>query len=95
MLREQSFDLIFLDHMMPEMDGIETLHAIREQKLCDEVPIVMLTANAIVGDREKYIEEGFDDFLSKPILPDQLDQMILRHLPKHYVVMQNTVKNAP
>ena len=95
MLREQRFDLIFLDHMMPEMDGIETLHAIREQKLCDEVPIVMLTANAIVGDREKYIEEGFDDFLSKPILPDQLDQMILRHLPKHYVVMQNTVKNAP
>ena len=95
LLQEQSFDLIFLDHMMPGMDGIETLHAIREQKLCEGIPIIMLTANAIVGDRERYIREGFDDFLSKPIIPDKLDQMILRHLPKCFVIMMDTVEDAP
>ncbi len=84
-LKEQSFDLIFLDHMMPEMDGIETLHAMKEQHLCDDVPVIMLTANAILGDEEKYISEGFDDFLTKPILPGKLDKMILKHLPEELV----------
>ena len=84
MLQKQSFDLIFLDHMMPGMDGIETLHAIRENALCVNVPIIMLTANAM-GNGEKYIEEGFHDFLSKPILPDKLDKMILRYLPEQMI----------
>ncbi len=84
-LKKQSFDLIFLDHMMPEMDGIETLHAMKEQHLCDGVPVIMLTANAIIGDEEKYISEGFDDFLTKPILPNKLDKMILKHLPREIV----------
>lgn len=79
-LKSKSFDLIFLDHMMPEMDGIEVLHRIKEDKLCENTPIVMLTANAITGDREKYIAEGFDDFLSKPIIPETLDEMILKYL---------------
>ncbi len=80
-LHQQSFDLIFLDHMMPGMDGIETLHCIREEHLCDGVPIIMLTANATVGSREKYLAEGFSDFVSKPILPDQLDAVMLKYLP--------------
>ncbi len=87
-LKEQKFDLIFLDHMMPDMDGIETLHAIKGQRLCEGVPIVMLTANAIVGDREKYINEGFDDFLSKPIIPNRLDELILQYLPKAFVTIE-------
>ncbi len=78
MVKEHSFDIIFLDHMMPEMDGIETLHRLREEKLCDNVPVVMLTANAISGDKEMYISEGFDDFLSKPIIPKLLDEIILK-----------------
>lgn len=81
-LKKQSFDLIFLDHMMPEMDGIETLHAMKEMHLCDHVPVIMLTANAIIGDEEKYLEEGFDDFLTKPILPAKLDKIIWKHLPE-------------
>lgn len=85
MLSRQSFDLIFLDHMMPEMDGMETLCIIREKKLCGETPIIMLTANAIIGDKEKYLKAGFDDFLSKPIIPDQLDKIILRHLPEKLI----------
>lgn len=84
-LHQQSFDLIFLDHMMPGMDGIETLHRIREEKLCDEVPVIMLTANATVGSKERYLTEGFADFLSKPILPDRLDAIMLQYLPREQV----------
>ena len=79
-LEKESFDLIFLDHMMPEMDGIETFHIMQERKLCENIPVIMLTANAIVGDREKYLQEGFDDFLTKPIIPEELEKMILHHL---------------
>lgn len=86
-LKENTYDLVFLDHMMPEMDGIETLHAIKEEKLCEGTPIIMLTANAIVGDKERYLKEGFDDFLSKPIIPDKLDRMILKHLDKQQEIL--------
>ena len=85
LLERHKFDMVFLDHMMPEMDGVETLQKIRQKGLCEGVPIIMLTANAIVGDREKYIGMGFDDFLSKPIMPDKLDKMILKHLSTELV----------
>lgn len=84
MLRNETFDIVFIDHMMPEMDGIETLHHIREEKLCS-APVIMLTANALSGDREQYISEGFDDFLSKPIIPEKLDKMILHYLPSKLI----------
>lgn len=92
LLDKEKFDLVFLDHMMPDMDGIETFHAIRKRKLCDGVPVVMLTANAIVGDKEMYLEEGFDDFLSKPIVPDKLDRMLLKFLPKKLVNLSEEAK---
>jgi len=82
LLKQQAFHMVFLDHMMPGLDGIETLHIIKEQKLCEGTPVIMLTANAIIGDREKYLREGFHDFLSKPIIPRELDNMILKYLPK-------------
>ncbi len=85
-LKDKSFDVIFLDHMMPEMDGVETLENIREKKLCENVPIIMLTANAIVGDKEKYLSMGFDDFLSKPIIPEVLDGMLVKYLPKDKII---------
>jgi len=87
MLRKQKFDLVFLDHMMPGMDGVETLQAIKEEKLCEDTPVIMLTANAIVGERDKYLAMGFDDFLSKPILPYKLDRMVVQHLPKEKVMV--------
>jgi len=86
MLAENRYDLIFLDHMMPEMDGIETFHIIKGKKLCEGVPIIMLTANVILGEKEKYLKEGFDGFLAKPIMPDKLDRTILRFLPKNLIV---------
>ncbi len=85
LLKEQKFDMIFLDHMMPDMDGIETFREIRERKLAEGVPIIMLTANAIVGDRERYLSEGFDNFLSKPIMPEKLDKIILQYLPEQLI----------
>jgi signal transduction histidine kinase/CheY-like chemotaxis protein len=84
---QNHYDLIFLDHMMPEMDGIETLHHLKERKEspCKNTPIVVLTANAVSGAKEKYLAEGFDDFLSKPIAPEKLEVMIKRMLPEELV----------
>lgn len=92
LLEKQKFDVIFLDHMMPGLDGIETLRIIRQRNLCENVPIIMLTANAIIGDKERYLEEGFDDFLSKPIIPELLTEMLLKYLPPEYIVSEGDNK---
>ena len=92
LLQEQTFDIIFMDHMMPEMDGIETKHEISKRGLAAGVPIIMLTANAILSDREKYIEEGFDDFLSKPILFEKMEQILRKYLPKELITEGNSNK---
>lgn len=92
LLRQQKFDIVFLDHMMPGMDGVETLQIIKEEKLCEDTPVIMLTANAIVGERDKYLAMGFDDFLSKPILPYVLDRMVVQHLPKEKLLLDDKVK---
>ncbi len=86
LLEKQTFDLVFLDHMMPGMDGIETLHEIQERKLCEHTPVIMCTANAILGDREKYLAEGCQDFLTKPIMPEQLDRMLRQYLPERLIL---------
>lgn len=88
LVRQKHYDLIFLDHMMPEMDGIETLHHMKEfvEYPCKDTPVVALTANAILGAREMYLAEGFDDFLSKPIKPEKLERMIQQMLPKSLLV---------
>lgn len=88
-LERETFDMIFMDHMMPGMDGIETLHEMKERDLCGDTPVVMLTANAILEDREKYIQEGFDAFLSKPIDSVRLEQMMMEYLPENLVEAGN------
>lgn len=85
MVQNQKFHLVFLDYMMPEMDGIETLSVIKENGFCEGTPVIMLTANAVTGAREECIKAGFDDYLSKPILPDKLDKMIMDYLPKELI----------
>lgn len=84
---KEHFDLIFLDHMMPDMDGIETLHRMKNMKdsMCKDVPVIILTANAVTGAKERYLGEGFDDFLSKPIMPEKLEQLIKAWLPEEYI----------
>jgi signal transduction histidine kinase/response regulator of citrate/malate metabolism len=76
--KNESYDLILMDHMMPEMDGIETLNIIRSKGL--NVPVIALTANAFRGVKEIYVESGFQDYLSKPINPKELDEVINRWL---------------
>ena len=85
--QDDKYDLIFLDHMMPDKDGIETLQELRTQKAnpnCHTIA-VCLTANAISGAREKYIAAGFDNYLTKPLNPDKLEEMLLSYLPKEKV----------
>ena len=74
------YDMIFMDHMMPELDGIETLHIIRKLDGYYQPPIIVLTANAVAGAKEMYLEEGFDDYLSKPINTNELDRIIDKFL---------------
>ena len=87
LVKEQAFDIIFMDHMMPEMDGIETLHEIQKLESFpnEETPVIALTANAFSGARETYLKEGFQDFLTKPIDANLLEQMILSYLPEELV----------
>lgn len=83
MIASKHYDIIFLDHMMPNMDGIETLQEMQKrQHMCQDVPVIILTANAIHGAKEMYIEKGFTDYLAKPVSPDLLGNMIQKHLPK-------------
>ena len=82
MTDEKRYDLIFMDHMMPEMDGIETTERIRtHQDWRSEVPIVALTANAISGMKELFLSSGMNDFISKPIELDTLDRILKAWLP--------------
>ena len=78
-----TFDVILLDHMMPEMDGIEALHRMKndDRTLCKNVPVIAMTANAIKGAREQYIREGFDDYISKPVSYTELLTIKKKHLP--------------
>ncbi len=87
MTKNTGFDLIFLDHRMPEMDGIETLHHMRERQddPNEETPVIMLTANVVAGAKENYLREGFTDYLTKPIRQSDLKQMLIDYLPLHKV----------
>ncbi len=84
---DSKYDMIFLDHMMPGKDGIETLNEMRAQKNNPnhDTPTVCLTANAISGAREYYMTAGFDDYLTKPIDAEQLEEMLMKYLPDEKV----------
>ncbi len=87
LVQDNCYDILFIDHRMPEMDGIETLHAMKtlaENKSAGK-PCVALTANAISGVKKMYLEEGFTDYLSKPVNPEKLEDMIRQYLPKDYL----------
>lgn len=76
------YDIIFLDHMMPDLDGIKTLHIIKKLEDYDVPPVVALTANAITGMKEMYLKEGFDEYLSKPINISELNKIINKYFDK-------------
>lgn len=88
LLRKEHIDLVYLDYMMPEMNGIDTLEAIRAMKdpAVAGLPVVALTANVINGAREMFMDAGFDDFISKPIEIDRLERSLKTLLPKELVI---------
>lgn len=80
-LKRNQFDLVLLDHMMPGMDGLQTLKHIRTLHIADDTPIVALTANAIMGARDFYLSAGFDDYMSKPVTGERLEEMLEKYIP--------------
>lgn len=81
LMKENEYDLIFMDHMMPVKDGIETLHEIQGIFGSDfKTPIIVLTANAISGMKDMYIQEGFNDYLTKPISTRQLEEILVTYI---------------
>ena len=83
-VRENKYDIIFMDHRMPEMDGIECFHLMQdmEDNKSYSAPVIALTANAISGSRERYFKEGFSNYMSKPVDGRKLEEMILDYLPE-------------
>lgn len=84
MVQDTRYDMIFLDDMMPEMDGTETL---RRMKLLKDsqnahTPVIMLTANALSGAKDEYLRNGFDDYIAKPVIYAELEDMIRKYLPR-------------
>ncbi len=85
LIDKNSYDLIFLDHMMPVMDGMETLKIIKSKQLCPNVPIIVITANAVSGEKETYLKAGFDDYVSKPFTSRELCEILHKYLPKNLI----------
>ena len=85
--KQHFYNVIFLDHMMPEMDGVEALTRMRQQEngLCREVPVIALTANVMAGAEQIYQDKGFQSYLAKPISSSLLEAVLLKYLPKELV----------
>ena len=94
-IQENHYDVIFLDHMMPEMDGIETLERAKDlpNSRCKDTPMIALTANAISGVKEMFIGKGFTDYLSKPVAGKDLERMLQKYLPPEKIIA--TDENTP
>ncbi len=93
-IESKEFDFVFMDHMMPEMDGVETFHRIRNKvgSYYKKVPVIALTANAIAGSREMFIQEGFNDFIEKPVELSVLDRLLRRNIPKEKIQYVETAE---
>ena len=97
MIQKEHYDVILLDHMMPGMDGVETLRTFKNMynHKCQDTPVIALTANAIVGVHEMYMREGFDDYLSKPVEGSQLEEMIKKYIPAEKIqIVTEEVKTS-
>ncbi len=89
LIKRKTYHVICMDHMMPVMDGVQTLHAIRalEGNPSRDIPVIALTANAVAGARELYLKEGFQDYLTKPIDADKFENMLIEYLPSNVVYL--------
>ncbi|MBQ6442909.1 MAG: response regulator [Lachnospiraceae bacterium] len=92
--KETRYDMIFIDHMMPDMDGIETLQRLKEE-VTELPPCIALTANAVSGAREEYLAAGFSDYLSKPVNGRRLEEMLKAWLPPEKLLEPEPETGAP
>jgi CheY-like chemotaxis protein len=80
-MKKNRYDIVFLDHMMPGMDGIETLNALKEQDLIPKTTkMIVFTANAIEGSKDNYLSLGFDDYVSKPVSLEAMVGILEKYL---------------
>lgn len=94
LIQKEKYHILFLDYMMPEMNGIETLHEIKrlQDNRSAQAPVIALTANAVGGARQMFLAEGFDGYLAKPVLWEELEAMIKSLLPKEIVICQEILR---
>lgn len=92
LVKRNHYDLILMDHMMPGMDGVETLARLKAEFSGSLCPVIALTANAIAGARDMYLNAGFQDYLSKPIKGEKLEKMLMKWLPPEKICV--TKKNS-
>lgn len=88
LVKNNHYDIILMDHLMPVMDGIETFEKIKalgDECANSDTPVIVLTANAVAGVKEEYLEKGFTDYLSKPLDGTELENMLLKYLPKRLI----------
>ena len=88
-VRNKKYHLIFLDYMMPEMDGIKTFHRLKKEVNGQSVPVIALTADVSTGIHQHFLSEGFSDYLSKPVMWGKLEELLLQWLPAALVSMKN------
>lgn len=93
-IQKQSYDIIFLDHMMPQMDGVETLKEMRKMlgNPNQKTPVIMLTANAILGAKEEYLKAGFTDYISKPVQGQALEAVVKKYLPAELLILKKATQ---
>jgi len=96
-LRKRKFDMVFMDHMMPELDGVETTELIRDMEgdYYKKLPVVALTANAVNGARERFLSSGFNDFIAKPIELSFLDRVLRAWLPEEKIQSVSALQLVP
>ena len=88
LIKKYRYDIILMDHMMPEMDGMETFRRamLMRDSLCGRSTYIVMTANAVIGAREMYLAEGFKDYISKPVQPEVLEDILMRYIPEDKLV---------
>lgn len=91
-LHKSTFDVVLLDQMMPGISGIQTLGVIQNEHLADNTPIIALTADAIVGARDSYIKYGFTDYLSKPVMYEELERLLLTYIDDSLLMTEEQLK---
>ena len=93
--KQNAYDILFIDHRMPKMDGLETLEALKGMKDNKSAgkPCIALTANAISGAKEMYIAAGFTDYLAKPVNPEKLEEMIRKYLPEEMIKTEEEMED--